>query len=68
VGDSENALPNHQRRKVVSIDNPASRAVPPAPAMIRTYGEVAIDIDRLADILARLLGLSPSCVLGQTEG
>jgi hypothetical protein len=57
VGDSENALPNHQRpsHDVVAINAPVARKPAPIPAINRTLGASPLDIDQLAAVLARIL-------------
>jgi hypothetical protein len=58
VGDSENAVPNHQRpdHAVVAINVPA-RPQPQPPEIRRTTGTGTLDIDQLAAVLARILEL-----------
>jgi hypothetical protein len=56
VGDSENALPNHQRpnHQVVAINAP-TRPQPKPPEIRRTTGAGTLDLDQLAAVLARIL-------------
>jgi hypothetical protein len=51
-------VPNHQcPHDVVAIDSPISRKPSPVPEVTRSTGAGALDIDQLAAVLARLLGV-----------
>ena len=57
MGDSEDALPNHQHRNhdVVAIDKIANLQKQPLE-VVRTSGYNALDLDQLAAVLVRILG------------
>jgi hypothetical protein len=57
VGDSENAMPDHQHTAaVVTIDIPIHKPAAP-PQIVRSTGVGELDTDQLAAVLARILEL-----------